>query len=131
MFFYPFVSMYDDEGWNIDPFTFHGESYYNDIGDYYVKLDVKDDFLVASSGKLLLEEKKDGRLIKYLYLENGRDFSFSASPNYFYYEKKINGILYNIYSIRELSLTEVEESFGYLDSTFTLLEEYVGEYYYD
>ena len=28
-------------------------------------------------------------------------------------------------------MTEVEESFGYLDSTFTLLEEYVGEYYYD
>ena len=131
MFFYPFVSMYDDEGWNTDPFTFHGESYYNDIGDYFVTLDVRDDYLVASSGKLLYEDKEDGRLIKYLHLENGRDFSFSASSNYFHYEKKINGRYYEIYSVRALSDIERVDSFRYMEDTFNLFESYVGEYYYD
>ncbi len=131
MFFYPFLSMYDDEGWNIDPFTFHGESYYNDIGDYYVTLNVRDDFLVATSGKLLFEDNEDGRLIKYLYLEDGRDFSFSASPNYFYYEEVINERLFKIYSVRELENYEADNSFKYMEDTFNLFEEYVGEYYYD
>jgi len=131
MFFYPFVSIFDDEGWNIDPFTLHGESYYNDIGDYFVSLDVRDDFLVASSGKLLFEESSNGRLNKYLYLENGRDFSFSTSPNYYHYDSEMDGRLFEIYSIRELSSIEVEDSLRYMEDTFHLFEGYVGEYYYD
>ena len=124
--------MYDEiEGWNIDPFTFYGESYYNDIGDYFVIVDVRDDFLVASSGKLLFEDNMDDRVHKYLYLENGRDFSFSASPNYHYYDRVINNRLYEIYSIRALSTEEIENSFIYLEDSFALFETEVGEYYYD
>jgi len=131
MFFYPFVSMYDDEGWNLDPYTFSGESYYNDIGDYYVSLNVREDFIVASSGDVLFEETNEGRKTEYLYLDKGRDFSFSASPHYFYYERNVDGRDYMIYSIRELSTNEEEESFNWLTQSFELYEREVGPYDYD
>lgn len=131
MFFYPFVSMFDDEGWNIDPYTFLGESYYNDVGDYYVTLDVREDFLIASSGDLIFEEIDKGRKTQYLFLDKGRDFSFSASPNYYFYENEQNGISYDIYSIRELTQLEIDDSFSYMSNTFNLFETHVGEYYYD
>ena len=131
MFFYPFVSVFDDGGWNIEPYTFRGESYYNDIGDYYVTLNVREDFLVASSGDLISEQIDEGRKTQYLFLDNGRDFSFSASPNYYFYENEHNGISYDIYSIRELTQVEIDDSFGYMSDAFDLFETHVGEYDYD
>jgi len=131
MFFYPFIAMYDDEGWNLDPYTFYGESYYNDIGDYYVTLNVREDFIVASSGDKLLEKTSEGRRTEYLFLDNGRDFSFSTSPNYFYYERIVDDRDYMIYSIRELTTDEENESFTWLVDSFDLYEREIGPYKYD
>ena len=131
MFFYPFVSMYDDEGWNLDPYTFRGESYYNDIGDYYVTLNVREDFLVAASGDLVFEEDEGTRKTQYLFLDNGRDFSFSASPDYYFYEREINNIKFKIYSIRRLLSYEIDDSFGYLSNSFEFYGNAIGDYYYD
>ena len=83
MFFYPFVAVFDDTGWNIDEYTFYGESYYNTIGDYYVTINTPTDYLVASSGKLLdTRDLEEERTETDYFLDDGRDFSFSASNQY-------------------------------------------------
>ncbi|BCR35234.1 InlB B-repeat-containing protein [Mariniplasma anaerobium] len=132
LFFYPFVAMFDeDTGWQIDNYSFLGESYYNKIGDYYVSLRVPKDYLVAASGAII--ETIDG--LDYdtfnMYLENGRDFSFSTSINYNLYQKEIEGINYSIYSILPLSNPDKVYSFEYLSDAIAVYEDYVGEYYYD
>jgi len=132
MFFYPFVAMYDeDTGWQIDDYTFYGESYYNEIGDYYVSLRVPKDYLVAASGDVIeIINGLDYDMFN-MYLDNGRDFSFSTSAKYYDYHLTIEEIEYSIYSIVPLSNREKQTSFGYISNAITIYEEYIGEYYYD
>lgn len=134
MFFYPFVSMYDEYGWNIEPYTFNGESYYNDIGDYYVSLNVPNDFLVACSGKLETEEVVQARNQLNYSLDNARDFSFSASSNYFKYtsDLEINSklITLDIYSITELSNSDLINVTEYSTTSFNIYSDYIGPYDY-
>ncbi len=131
MFFYPFVAMYDDSGWNTELYSFHGETYYNEIGNYYVSINVPDSFLIAASGKEVNSEVKRNRLISDYELFSARDFSFSASSSYSVYNRTINGIDFEIYSIRNLTTVEVENSFQYLEDSFYVFEDLLGEYYYD
>jgi len=135
MFFYPFVSMYDEYGWNIEPYTFMGESYYNDIGDYYVSLNVRDDFKVACSGGLVNEEViEDRKHLKYS-LENARDFSFSASTFYTDYSYDIQtdelDIRVDIYAIYELSDEELSNVKDYVSKSFETYTDYIGPYDYN
>lgn len=131
MFFYPFVAMFDDEGWNIEPYSFRGETYYNEIGDYYVSINVPSDYLVASSGKLVDESIKSNRKTLNIEIKDARDFSFSASSDYYVYKETIQEINFEIYAIRELSDIEVDNSFMYLENTFLMMNEEIGNYYYD
>lgn len=129
MFFYPYVSVYDEFGWNIEPYTFIGESYYNEIGDYYVVLNVPNDYYVASSGEKIeiVETSRSRKEIKYKLL-NGRDFSFSTCPYYAHYERFINNIKYEIYSISELTVPEIELAFAVLLDSYNLYTDLIGEY---
>lgn len=131
MFFYPFVAMYDDEGWNIDPYTFHGESYYNDIGDYYVSINVPNDYQIATGGEFISQEIDELRLINHYELKNARDFSFSTSKYYMLYEHVVDERTYQIYSIRPLSSQELSLSEDALTNTFEYFETEIGMYPYN
>ena len=131
MFFYPYVAVYDEDGWNHDPYTYRGESYYNEMGDYYVSIKAPSDYEVATSGKKIGVINDGDDKIHHLQLENGRDFSFSASSLYYVYKQKINGIDFEIYSIRMLSTTEKTNSFKILEDSFRIFQDYIGDYYYD
>ncbi|XMB72069.1 M1 family aminopeptidase [Mycoplasmatota bacterium WC30] len=131
MFFYPFVAMYDDEGWNIDPFTFRGESYYNEIGDYYVTLNTPNSYEVATGAELISKGDEGSRQIAEYEIKNARDFSFSASPNYHIYEHEVSGRTYQIYSLNELTSTELIESKEALANTFDFFESQIGDYPYN
>ncbi|MBN2605453.1 MAG: hypothetical protein JXR62_06510 [Bacilli bacterium] len=131
MFFYPYITLYDDFSLQHVPYTFSGESYYNDMGDYYVSINVPQDYKIVSSGRLISEVNKDNRLEQSFYLENGRDFSFSTSNYYREYTRTIEDIDYKIVSIRELSNQEIATSFNILADAFDLFENAIGDYYYD
>ncbi|MFH0993129.1 MAG: M1 family aminopeptidase [bacterium] len=131
MFFYPSVAMKDAEGWHVEPYSFRGETYYNDIGDYYVTIDVPADYLIACGGEMVSAEVQAGRNIQEYTLLEARDFSFSASSDYHLYERTIAGIEYSIYAIRELTSVEIENSFTYLERTMGVMEREIGDYYYD
>lgn len=135
MFFYPFVTMYDEYGWNVEPYTFSGESYYNDIGDYYVSLDVPADFQVACSGGLESEETIEGRTHLDYSLANARDFSFSASSHYTKYTSDLiidtKELTLDIYSIYELSDSELIDVVQYTIDSFNIYTDYIGPYDYD
>ena len=131
MFFYPFVAMYDDEGWNIDAFTFRGESYYNDIGDYYVSINTPDTYLVATGGMFVSQELETGRQTTHYELKDARDFSFSASKDYTLYEYIANDRTYQIYSNRELMGFELASTKATISNTFEYFEDEIGVYPYD
>lgn len=131
MFFYPFVAIHDETGWNIEPYTYAGETYYNEVGTYDVTLHMPETFIVASGGMKNTETTSKGVTTYNYYMEDARDYSFSASTNYHIYEKTILGIDMDIYSIEPLSSLELNTSWAYLENSFSLFEETIGDYYFD
>lgn len=130
MYFYPYVAIYN-EGFDIDPYAFNGESYYNVLSDYDVTITIENDFIVSAPGEFV-DKDKDGDVTSYRYLlENARDFSFSASTEYEVYEWNVEGLELAIYSIRPLSSTELEDTKQYVNQSFAIYESYIGEYYLD
>ena len=131
LFFYPCMAIYDEDGWHVEPYSFRGEVYYNEIGDYYVTINVPKTYLVASSG-MLVQEKEIGLRKELEYsIKDARDFSFSASSDYRLYERTIDDIAYEIYAVRELTATEIDDSFSYLSRSLQVMEQTVGDYIYD
>ena len=131
MFFFPTIAMKDETGWNIEPFTFYGETYYNEIGDYDIIINVPEDYIIAAPGELQSSKVKYNRLVERYELKDARDFSFSASDFYTKYEKVVNDRTYEVYSVRELSSIEEFEVFDYLENSFRVYEEYIGPFPYD
>jgi hypothetical protein len=131
MFFYPYVAIYDEVGWNLEPYTFQGEAYYNNIGDYYVSIDTPETYLVAASGDLVETSKQDSRNLYVYELLNARDFSFSASEDYYVYHQIEGDRVYTIYSLLELTSMNVYGVFSIMINTFDRLESTIGIYPYD
>ncbi len=131
MFFYPFVAIYDDEGWNIDAFTFRGESYYNEVGDYYVIINTPNSYEIATGGNLIFQGDEDNRQISQYEIKNARDFSFSASPNYSVYDHIVGNRIFQIYSLKDLTESELNLSKEALTNTFDFFETEIGNYPYD
>lgn len=131
MFFYPFVQINNEEPLSDYNYSFIGESYFNTIGDYFVTLNTPIDFITSSSGSIVTEHSTKTRKITNYSLENGRDFSFSTSPNYHLYQRELNGINFSIYSMRDLGYAEIENSFSILSNSFEIYQDYFGKYPYD
>ncbi len=131
MFFYPCVAMMDAEGWHVEPYSFLGETYYNDIGDYDVTINVPEEYLIACGGKRVSESVQSGRKVNEYTLADARDFSFSAASDYHVYTRTIADVDFSIYAIRELTAGEIENSFSYLERTLLVMERDIGDYYYD
>lgn len=130
LFFYPYVAKYTDT-WNIEPYSFIGETYFNDIGNYDVTINVPSDFLIATGGQKESTEIIGGRRIEHYSLQDARDFSFSTSRYYTVYMETVNGIDYSIYSVSELSKEDMISTFQYLAQSFEVFGNGIGEYPYD
>jgi hypothetical protein len=131
MFFYPYVPVFDDTGWNTEPYSFRGESYFNDIGDYYVTINVPEEYKVAASGGIVAEKTRKGRTVLEYEVLNARDFSFSASSEYHVYSRDDNGRTYRIYSYDQLPEYLQEQYFDYVLTTFRFMERDIGPYEYN
>jgi hypothetical protein len=47
---YPMLAVYDDEGWNLDPYVALGDAFYSDVAFYTVHLTVPEETVVAATG---------------------------------------------------------------------------------
>ena len=131
MFFYPFVAMYDESGWNTEPYTFYGETYYNEVGDYDIIITLDENFVLASAGKEISRVEHNGLVTYHYVLDNARDYSFSASKHYEIYTREINNIEMKIYALYGLTPSELTASWNYLEHSFDTYETLIGDYYYD
>lgn len=47
---YPIAAVYDDEGWNLDPYHAIGDPFYSDVSDYTVRITCPSDYTVTGTG---------------------------------------------------------------------------------
>jgi len=98
---YPIAAVYDETGWNLDPYYKIGDPFYSDIASYNVKIDVPKDYIVAASGEQVSESTKDN-LKSYSFKEsNIRDFAWVASNKFDVKENQVDGINIKCYGIKE------------------------------
>jgi len=98
---YPIAAVYDEAGWNLDPYYKIGDPFYSDVASYNVKIDVPKDYIVAASGEQISESTKNN-LKSYSFKEsNIRDFAWVASNKFVVQEKEVDGINIKCYGPKE------------------------------
>ena len=65
---YPVAAVYDQTGWNLDPYYPIGDPFYSDTANYTVSLTAPEKYVLAASGTMTEKVKK----------ENGNMWSFTA-----------------------------------------------------
>jgi aminopeptidase N len=81
--FYPLVSVYDDEGWNVELAPDYGDAVYSDAALYNLHLTVPQDVVVATSGSVISETDNDNGT-RTLHCVSGpmRDFNVVMSRDF-------------------------------------------------
>jgi len=133
---YPKVVVYDDEGWNLDQYSYIGE-FYGDFGKYVVKITLPAEMKVGATGILVAEEQETEEQTKTLTFvaEGVHDFAWVASTKYTIEKQEWNGIIVNSLYLDEAHLGPIalealkyySEQFGkYAYQEFTIAEVEVG-----
>lgn len=76
---YPIAAVYDETGWNLDPYYSIGDPFYSDTANYKVTITVPKDMTVAATGELNLKELPPAKKSFSFKQSSVRDFAFVAS----------------------------------------------------
>ncbi|MDI3533933.1 MAG: hypothetical protein PWQ82_298 [Thermosediminibacterales bacterium] len=119
---YPVLAVYDDEGWNLDPYYSIGDPFYSDVALYDVSLKLPSFMKVAATGHVIKNKRQNGfNLISW---KTGlvRDFAMIISPNFELAEKKVDGVLIKSYFLKETgdqgALDYAADSIKFFSKTF-------------
>jgi hypothetical protein len=80
---YPMLAVYDDEGWNLDPYVALGDAFYSDVANYTVNLTLPEDVLVAATGIAAERQLQRADRVTTVHLSGAtRDFALALSRDY-------------------------------------------------
>lgn len=126
---YPIAAVYDESGWNLDPYYKIGDPFYSDIATYNVKIDVPKEYIVAATGEMISEDINNN-IKSYTFKENTvRDFAWVASSSFSLEEKDIDGIKIKCYGIKSNSESNEAAMTAAVNSIKTFNKTY-GKYPY-
>lgn len=95
---YPMISVYDDEGWNVEIPPQSGDVTYADMSFFIVTVDAPKEVVLVGSGRETLHQENGNRQkVRY---EAGpvRDFYLAASPDYQEFIREVDGLTLRFYT---------------------------------
>ena len=96
--FYPFVPVYDDEGWNVEIPPTYGDIIYGDMSLYDVTLTVPEEMVAVATGSALsLVANSDGTATYHFVSGPARDFNLVLSPDYELTRRQVDDVTVNSY----------------------------------
>jgi len=96
--FYPFVPVYDDEGWNVELSPTIGDIIYADVSLYDVTLTVPEEMTVVATGKPLPLVAHDNGTVTWRFVSGpARDFNIVLSHEYEVTRREVDGITVSSY----------------------------------
>lgn len=121
---YPIVAVYDDTGWNLDPYYPIGDPFYSDTADFNVEITVPKNYIVAATGEKVAERLQDEKKV-YMFRENDvRDFAWCTSNKFQVLEDRVDGINIKCYSLNgykksnEMAMSTAKNSIKIFNDTF-------------
>lgn len=129
---YPVIAVYDDSGWNLDPYYPIGDPFYTDISNYKVTIGAPKDFVIASTGNIISTETIDN-VTKWKIRANAfRDFAWVASNNFKTLEKEVDGTLIKMYFINDGIIGEdiENEALRIAEDSLKIFNKVFGKYPY-
>lgn len=100
---YPVLAVYDENGWNLDPYYSVGDPFYSEVSNYDVSIAVPKGFEVATSGNILSETEEGSKRIYKIEGKLIRDFAWVASKDFEVKEKMVDDTVVKVYSIKNNS----------------------------
>lgn len=99
---YPMLAVYDDEGWNLDPYVEMGDAFYSETGFYTVRLTVPEGIVVAASGVEAQRTPLRGGQVQITVVSGAtRDLALALSPNYRVLTRQVDSTLVTVYHLAE------------------------------
>lgn len=99
---YPIACVYDEKGWNKDPYYSIGDPFYSDISNYDITITTPKDMILASSGNILSEENKNGKKVWNIEGRLIRDFAWVCSKDFIVENREVDGTLIKIYFLENI-----------------------------
>ncbi|NLJ78906.1 MAG: M1 family metallopeptidase [Tissierellia bacterium] len=100
---YPIACVYDDKGWNLDPYYSIGDPFYSDIGNYDITIRVPKDMVIAATGKIASRKARGDSWVYTIESKLTRDFAWAASPHFSIEELEIGGTTIKLYFMEDSS----------------------------
>jgi hypothetical protein len=80
---FPILAVYDNKGWNLNPYYDEGDSFYSLTGDFDVTLKTDSKEVIAATGQEIGEPvKQDDQLIHHYQAKNVRDFALVLNSGF-------------------------------------------------
>ncbi|WP_157724886.1 M1 family metallopeptidase [Virgibacillus phasianinus] len=95
---FPILAVYDNEGWNLDPYFAGGESFYSLTGDFDVTLRADEKETIATTGQAVGKvTSKDGMKVHHYQAKNVRDFAIVMNSKFNQSTKMVNNVQVNVF----------------------------------
>ncbi len=127
---YPIAAVYDNTGWNLDPFYDIGDPFYSDSSNYQVKITLPDKYIIASTGNIISEKIEEGKRIISIEAQSVRDFAWAASSKFKIYNKNVDGINIKGYFLNS-DRERINNAMSTVENTFKTFNEQFGKYPYE
>ncbi len=139
---YPIMAVYDEDGWNLDPYYEIGDPFYSETADYTVTIDMPEGFEAAFTGDIISDKCENGRRVLALSETGVRDFAFVLSRDFVIKTQSVDGVEIRAavpedkqntaddvlaYAVKAISL--YNKLFGmYTNDTFSVVFSDLGSY---
>lgn len=126
---YPIACVYDNKGWNLDPYYKVGDPFYSETSNYNVSITTDKNIIVASSGNIISETIDGDKKIYEIEGKLIRDFAWAASEKFIMKEKLVDNTLIKVYSIED-NKKLIDKSLDIGEKSIKIFNRIFGKYPY-
>ena len=127
---YPLISVYDDEGWNVELAPVYGDAIYSDVALYHVQVRAPSEQIVVTSGSALARvEHSDGTATTTFVSGPMREFAVMMSADFVTSTATVDGTLVTSYCLPQ-DAEGGERALGYATESLKVFSKYFGPYPY-
>lgn len=124
---YPILSVFDKNGWNLEPYHNIGDPFYSDVSEYRVNISIPKQYKLASTGDIVkTNTNKDKKTYK-IEAANVRDFAIVLGKNFSINRGNIDDTEVISYTIDE---HKKEQALNYGMDALQIFNKLFGKYPY-